>query len=207
MSFPGDVWEGATGRHLSGFILKFWNESATPIMTPDGLRKLQGHCLPFTHHWAVKAKRCTQQVSSAFWGKRLQGAFPAPHVLGILSVLKGMVGEGWEQKGNSPFRGFPGQLPRACLLASLKLQPFLSSFRPNSSCCSVTKLCLTLYDPLQHTRPHCPPLSSRLCSNSCPLSGWCCQILCCLLFLLPSIFPSLWVFYNELALLLRWPKY
>src|SRR5574342_669137 len=32
-------------------------------------------------------------------------------------------------------------------------------------------------------------------------------ILCCPLLLLPSIFPSIRVFSNELALLMRWPKY
>ena len=32
-------------------------------------------------------------------------------------------------------------------------------------------------------------------------------ILCCLLFLLPSIFPSISVFSSESALLIRWPKY
>ena len=32
-------------------------------------------------------------------------------------------------------------------------------------------------------------------------------ILCCLLLLLPSIFPSIRVFPNELALPIRWPKY
>ena len=32
-------------------------------------------------------------------------------------------------------------------------------------------------------------------------------ILCCLLLLLPSIFPSIRVFSNELALRIRWPKY
>ena len=32
-------------------------------------------------------------------------------------------------------------------------------------------------------------------------------ILCCPLFLLPSIFPSIRVFSNELALHIRWPKY
>ena len=32
-------------------------------------------------------------------------------------------------------------------------------------------------------------------------------ILCCPLFLLPSIFPSILVFSNELALHIRWPKY
>ena len=32
-------------------------------------------------------------------------------------------------------------------------------------------------------------------------------ILCCPLLLLPTIFPSIWVFSNESALLLSWPKY
>ena len=32
-------------------------------------------------------------------------------------------------------------------------------------------------------------------------------ILCCPLLLLPSIFPSIRVFSNELALFIRWPKY
>ena len=32
-------------------------------------------------------------------------------------------------------------------------------------------------------------------------------ILCCPLLLLPSIFPSIRVFFNELALCIRWPKY
>ena len=32
-------------------------------------------------------------------------------------------------------------------------------------------------------------------------------ILCCLLFLLPSIFPSIRIFSNESILCIRWPKY
>ena len=47
---------------------------------------------------------------------------------------------------------------------------------PFASCChSAPKSCLTLCDPhrLQHTRLLCPPLSPRVCSNSCPLSQWC----------------------------------
>ena len=32
-------------------------------------------------------------------------------------------------------------------------------------------------------------------------------IICCLLLLLLSIFPSIWVFSNELAFPIRWPKY
>ena len=53
--------------------------------------------------------------------------------------------------------------------------------------------------------------SPRACSNSCPLS-WRYHptiylILCCPLFLLPSVFPSIRVFSNKSALFIRWPKY
>ena len=42
-------------------------------------------------------------------------------------------------------------------------------------CFSVAKLCLTLCDPMewQHARLLCPPLSTRVCWNSCPLTWWC----------------------------------
>ena len=45
-------------------------------------------------------------------------------------------------------------------------------------CCSLTKSRLTLCDSLQpfglqHARLPCPPLSPRVCSNSCPLTRWC----------------------------------
>ena len=40
--------------------------------------------------------------------------------------------------------------------------------------CPLTKSCPTLWPHgLQHTRLLCPPLSSRVCSNLCPLSRWC----------------------------------
>ena len=32
-------------------------------------------------------------------------------------------------------------------------------------------------------------------------------ILCCPLFLLPSLFPSIWIFSSESALHIKWPKY
>ena len=62
---------------------------------------------------------------------------------------------------------------------------------------------------LQHARLPCPSLSPKVCSNSCPLSQWYyfCLNLCHPLLLLPSIFPSIRVSSNELALRLRWPKY
>ena len=40
--------------------------------------------------------------------------------------------------------------------------------------CSVAQSCPTLQPHgLQYTRLLCPPLSPRVCSNSCPLSQWC----------------------------------
>ena len=60
---------------------------------------------------------------------------------------------------------------------------------------------------LQHTRPPCP---SPTYPNSCPLRQWCHPTIsssCHPLLLLPSIFPIIRVFSNELALGIRWPKY
>ena len=46
-------------------------------------------------------------------------------------------------------------------------------------------------------------------SNPCPLSGWCCLTTSSstTLFAFASVFPSIWVFFNESALRIRWPKY
>ena len=62
---------------------------------------------------------------------------------------------------------------------------------------------------LQHARLPCPSPSPEACSNSSPLNWWCPNhlILCCPLLLLPTIFPNIRVFSNELALHIRWPKY
>ena len=79
------------------------------------------------------------------------------------------------------------------------------------SCCSVTKLCWTLFDPM-----NCSTLGLRVLhylpefaqtyvhwvgdaiQPSHPLSP---------LLLLPSIFPSIRVIYNESVLHIKWPKY
>ena len=75
-------------------------------------------------------------------------------------------------------------------------------------CCSVTKLCLTLYDPMNCSMPGSPsftiswsllqviPIESVMPSNH--------LILCCPLLFLPSIFPSIRIFSSESALHLRW---
>ena len=63
---------------------------------------------------------------------------------------------------------------------------------------------------LQDTRLPCPWLSPGVCLNSYPLGQWCCPTISVLSpspLTLNSIFPSIRVFSNELALCLRWPKY
>ena len=74
-------------------------------------------------------------------------------------------------------------------------------------CCSVTKSCLTLRTQrLQHSWLLCLSLSPGVCTieSVMPFNH---LILCCTLILLTSIFPSIRVFSNEPALLIRWPKY
>ena len=77
-------------------------------------------------------------------------------------------------------------------------------------CCSVTKLCLTLCDPMDGSTPGLPVphhlqssptfMSIELVMPSNNLFH-CCP-------LLPSIFPGiLIIFSNESALFIRWPKY
>ena len=62
---------------------------------------------------------------------------------------------------------------------------------------------------LQHVRLPCPSPIPRVCSNSCPSNRWCHPTSHPLLslLLLPSIFPSITVFFNESVLHIRWPKY
>ena len=61
---------------------------------------------------------------------------------------------------------------------------------------------------LQHTRLPCPSPSPGACSNSCRLVMLSNHfILCHPLLLLPSIFPSTWVFSGESFLCMRRPEY
>ena len=55
----------------------------------------------------------------------------------------------------------------------------------------------------------CPPVSPRVCSNSCTVSVMLSNhlILCHLFLLLPLIFSSIMVFSSESALCIRGPKY
>ena len=76
---------------------------------------------------------------------------------------------------------------------------------------SVAQSCLTLCDLMNRCTPGLPvpyqlPESSKPMSiESVMLSSH--LILCLPLLLLPSIFPSIRIFSNELALCITWPKY
>ena len=77
--------------------------------------------------------------------------------------------------------------------------------------CSVTQSCLTLCDPMNHSTPGLP-VHHQLRSPPKPMSTESVMpsnhlILCCPLFLLPSIILSIRVFSDESALHIRWPKY
>jgi len=81
----------------------------------------------------------------------------------------------------------------------------------NSCCCSVTRSCPTICDPMDY-RPQTSlsfPISRSLVKlmaiESVMPSNH--LILCHSLLLPPLIFSSIGVFSNELALCIRWPKY
>ena len=95
----------------------------------------------------------------------------------------------------------------SCLLVWI-MWHFIADILMLSFSCSVVSG--FLWSPgQQHTRLPCHSPCPRACSNSCPLIVMSSNhlILCRLLLLLPSIFPSIRVFSNELALPIRWPKY
>ena len=79
------------------------------------------------------------------------------------------------------------------------------------SCCSVTKLCLTLCDPMDCSMPGFPVhhkllefAQTHVHHVGMPSN---CLILCHPLLFLPSIFPSIMIFSNETVLHIKWPKY
>ena len=78
------------------------------------------------------------------------------------------------------------------------------------TCCSLTKLCPTLCDPMDYSQAtlffalswsFLKFMSIELVMPSSHL------ILCFCFLLLPSSFPSIRVFFSESALCIRWPKY
>ena len=80
-----------------------------------------------------------------------------------------------------------------------------------SICCSVAKLCLTLCNPMDCSAPGFP-VSDHLLEFAQNHIHWIRDTiqqfhLYCLLLILPSIFLSIRVFFNESVLRIRWPKY
>ena len=94
---------------------------------------------------------------------------------------------------------------------SLRLSSFRGAFPASAVCCSVTKSCPTLCDPVNCSRTG--PLSFTISWSLIKLisieSGMPSRhlILCRSLLLLPSIFPRIRVFSKESVLCIRWPKY
>ena len=84
-------------------------------------------------------------------------------------------------------------------------------FQTLCCCCSVAKLCPILCDPMDCSTPgytvlqYLPKVLQLMSIESMMLSNH--PILCFSLLLLPSIFPIIKVFSNELALRIRWSKY
>ena len=100
-----------------------------------------------------------------------------------------------------------------CLHSKLKetlFTIFQLEFGKKCCCFSVTKLCLTLCDPMDCSAPSLSFTMSQsllrfMSIESMMLSNH--LILCHPLLLLPSVFPSIKVFSNELALHIGWPSY
>ena len=86
-----------------------------------------------------------------------------------------------------------------------------SIFHYSYCCCSVTKSCPIFCNPMDCSVPGSPAftISWNLLQFVFSVSVMPTNhlILCCPLLFLPSIFPSIRVFSNELALHIRWPKY
>ena len=87
----------------------------------------------------------------------------------------------------------------------------LLCLKHGGGCCSVTKSCLTFWNPLNYGMQGSSSYSMSwsllrfMSIESLMLSNH--LILHCLLLLLPSIIPSIRAFSNELALYISWPKY
>ena len=105
--------------------------------------------------------------------------------------------------GRSPREGNGNPLQYSCLGNPMDR-------RASAQFSSVTQLCPTLCDPmncsilglLSITNSQSPPKSMSI-ESVMPSNH---LILCCLLLLLPSIFPIIRVFSSESALHIRWPK-
>ena len=81
-------------------------------------------------------------------------------------------------------------------------------------CCgSVSRMCPTVCDPMDYSAAHQTSLSFTISQSLLKLISIVLVIpsnhlfLCCLLLLLPSVFPSIRIFSNESDLCIKWSKY
>ena len=99
-----------------------------------------------------------------------------------------------------------------CIMLKLNMQDFKHGLT-SMGCWSVTQLCLTLRNPMNCSMPGLPEASITNSRSTLKLTSIESMmtsshlILCRPLLLLPLIPPSIRVFSNESALLIRWPKY
>ena len=94
-------------------------------------------------------------------------------------------------------------------LAKSELEPLDSKYRP--ACCSATKSCLTLCNPMDFSKPAFPihhqfpkPAQTHVYPVGDAIQP---SHLLCSLVLLPSIFPSIRVLSSESVFCIRWPKH
>ena len=125
---------------------------------------------------------------------------------------------GKEEAQGNPHEGpgtvfAPTHVVATCISAHVSLLNSGSEFtlyNACSCCCLVAQLHLTLCEPVDCSTPgfpilhHSQSLLKLMCIESVMPSHH--LILCWLLLLLPSIFPSIRVFSNESALHIRWPQ-
>ena len=119
-----------------------------------------------------------------------------------------LIGQGTQRRITDEFNNLDLTTSRAT--ESRILLPGAWQSHQRWQCCWVAKLCPTLWPHgLQCANLPCLSLFPGICSNSCPSESrmpFNHLTLCCPLLLLPSIFPSIRVFSNELLLHIRWLK-
>ena len=115
-------------------------------------------------------------------------------------------------KDANKYHVYPFPHPKRCIAMDLLKYLCKSLVKLHSvQFSSVTQLCLTLCNPMNHSTPaslsiansQSPPKPMSIVSVM-PSNH---LILCCPLLLLPSILPSIRVFSSESAPHIRWPKY
>ena len=145
-----------------------------------------------------------------FWGWKWESEFLA-RLIRSLGSPRGREGSGALKKEIGAWSSQGGEKDK-----HFSLSPELMTAQQNNSSfwvqfSSIAQSCPTLCDPMDCSTPglpvhhQLPELLQLMSIESVTPSTH--LILCCPFLLPPSIFPSIRVFSNELALRIRWPKY